>query len=235
MGKIKVNTGATYRDNLKNIKKFKRKQWLARKKDRVHAMHYEERRQKFLKEQQLQIDDAPAEPAVQNKCNTTVATRNEVSNAFQSSRCLDMVKTALDKIPNPKRPKISNPETKKADEPKRQIHIPAVGTEKATTRRHNSKELDPSLISRLENVKALGKGTFGVCYLAKYRNILVAAKEYLDKDGRMTLAKLQREADVIQSIGDHKGLPFLFGMCTQAKPVQNVLLYHGDDNKNLTI
>ena len=41
---------------------------------------------------------------------------------------------------------------------------------------HHVKEINPSLVVRTE--KFLGSGTFGNCYLAYYRDLLVAVKEF---------------------------------------------------------
>ncbi|EDO35602.1 predicted protein [Nematostella vectensis] len=75
--------------------------------------------------------------------------------------------------------------------------------------------------------------------LRKYReNTSVAIKEVKDGDGKKDPASLQkalrREAEVILQLGDHKGLPYLFGICSKEKPALLVTLYHGDET-NLTI
>ena len=47
---------------------------------------------------------------------------------------------------------------------------------RSVTVEHASKEINPSLVVRTE--KFLGAGRFGNCYLAHYRDSLVAVKEY---------------------------------------------------------
>ena len=64
---------------------------------------------------------------------------------------------------------------------------------KKSKSQHEVKELDCSLLHRVAGVLALGSGTFGMCYLARYRNIDVAVKELHDKDGKKTASLLKRK------------------------------------------
>ena len=78
----------------------------------------------------------------------------------------------------------------------------------------------------------LGGGTYGTCFLARYRDILVAVKDYKDNtDGSKTISELKRsldkEAKIICKLGDHQGLALLFGVCSKEKTVYLVLLFHG--------
>ena len=81
-----------------------------------------------------------------------------------------------------------------------------------TRHEESIKEIDPSEIVRSE--KSLGQGTFGMCYLAHYREILVAVKEFkLQKSWSLEQMKREvfHEARMICHLGDHRGLPLLFG------------------------
>ena len=90
------------------------------------------------------------------------------------------------------------------------------------------KEIDPSEIVRSE--KTLGQGTFGMCYLAHYREILVAVKEFKQQKS-WSLAEMKREvfheARMICHLGDHRGLPLLFGVVTESVPLRLVTQFHG--------
>ena len=90
------------------------------------------------------------------------------------------------------------------------------------------KETDPSEIARSE--KTLGQGTFGVCYLAHYREILVAVKEFKQQES-WSLEQMKREvfheARMICHLGDHRGLPLLFVVVTESVPLRLVTQFHG--------
>lgn len=98
------------------------------------------------------------------------------------------------------------------------------------------KEIDPSEIVRSE--KSLGQGTFGMCYLAHYREILVAVKEFKLKKS-WSLAQMKREvfheARMICHLGDHRGLPLLFGVVTETVPLRLVTQFHGMKRQNITL
>ena len=56
--------------------------------------------------------------------------------------------------------------------------------------RRKFKEIDPSLVVRTTNF--LGAGTFGSCYLAFYRDMVVAVKEFKERKN-VDLAHLRSE------------------------------------------
>ena len=43
------------------------------------------------------------------------------------------------------------------------------------------------------------------------------------------------EARVINKLGDHPGLPLLFGVCSTSEPYSIILQFHGNENENLTL
>jgi len=43
------------------------------------------------------------------------------------------------------------------------------------------------------------------------------------------------EANVINSLGDHPNLPFLFGVCTEKEPFSLVIQFYGKGGKSLTL
>lgn len=72
---------------------------------------------------------------------------------------------------------------------------------------HHVKEINPSLVLRTE--KFLGSGTFGNCYLAYYRDLLVAVKEFKAAKKWTTSdlnKEVRQEARMISYLGDHSGV-----------------------------
>jgi serine/threonine protein kinase len=86
--------------------------------------------------------------------------------------------------------------------------------------------------------KCLGSGTFGSCYLANYRGIMVAVKEF-HLNPRTNKKAIKQdvlyEAAVISRLGDHPGLPLLFGISTIGKPYRLITQFHGDKDESLTL
>ena len=90
--------------------------------------------------------------------------------------------------------------------------------------------------------KPIGSDTFGTCFLAKYREIKVVVKEYKSADSSTKGNSFERrrkeaahEAQVILKLGDHPGIPLLFGVISQQHPVSIVLKFHGDRRESLTL
>ena len=100
------------------------------------------------------------------------------------------------------------------------------------------KELAPENLVRDQGARSIGSGTFGDCYPGKYHGISVVIKEYKEKRD-FSFSFLQREArheaQVLQQLGDHPGIPLLFGVVLKKKPVSLVLKYHGDGGESLTV
>ena len=67
----------------------------------------------------------------------------------------------------------------------------------------------------------------------------VAIKELKERPKADDLNDLKkaayREGQIITELGDHRGLPFLFGICSTAKPVCLVMLFHGEGATNMTV
>ena len=90
--------------------------------------------------------------------------------------------------------------------------------------------------------KPIGSGTFGTCFLAKYREIKVVVKEYKSADSSTKCNSFERrkkeaahEAQVIRELGDHPGISLLFGVISQQQPVSIVLKFHGNGSESLTL
>lgn len=122
--------------------------------------------------------------------------------------------------------------------------LPAASeTKKTGTRRNDLKELNPVNLKLTVGSKPIGSGTFGTCFLATYRGIPVVIKQYKeahkDKKRAEELFKLQKEAAhearIIEKLGDHPGIPLLFGVILQNEPISIVLQFHGQGRESLTL
>ena len=102
--------------------------------------------------------------------------------------------------------------------------------------RRKFKEIDPSLVVR--TTKFLGAGTFGSCYLAFYRDMVVAVKEFKERknvDLAHLRSEVRHEATMIKHLKDHRGVPLLLGIITKSEPIRLVTKFHGNKNKGLTL
>ena len=91
----------------------------------------------------------------------------------------------------------------------------------------------------------LGSGSYGSCYLGLYRGIDVVVKELrvkqLQRESReqaeaRVVEELVYEARILNKLGDHPGLPLLFGVCTKRAPYRLIMQFHGNqDGSSLII
>ena len=89
------------------------------------------------------------------------------------------------------------------------------------------KEINKSLL-KVHKSQKIGNGPFGNCQIALYRNeYRVVAKEMkIIESPKKTREEVWREASAITGIGDHWGIPLLFGVCTDRAPFYLVLQFH---------
>ena len=104
---------------------------------------------------------------------------------------------------------------------------------------HKMREVNPDLISRLSD-QPLGSGSYGTCFLATYRGISVAVKEIKQRDDspkekERARREVVHEANVLHQLGDHPGLPLLFGVCSLHHPFKLIIQFHGVGTKSLTL
>lgn len=106
-----------------------------------------------------------------------------------------------------------------------------------STANHGVKESNPQDVVRSE--KTLGCGTFGVCYLAHFRGIMVAVKEFRLRSESRSVAERKREvlneAHMINLLGNHRGLPLLFGVITKEMLMRLVTQFHGHKHQSVTL
>lgn len=105
-------------------------------------------------------------------------------------------------------------------------------------------EISPSSVS--VSTKLLGAGSYAKCYLASYRGLDVVSKEITVKalknetrgeaESRVR-QELVYEARIIRKLGDHQGVPLVFGVCSESAPFRMILQFHGDRSRleSLTI
>ena len=102
-------------------------------------------------------------------------------------------------------------------------------------------EISPAHVVR---GKFLGSGSYVSCYLGQYRGFTVVVKELKvhgqprevqEKTEKRVRQELLREAKIVRSLGDHPGLPLLFGVSSLTQPFRLILQFHGEDGSSTTI
>ena len=99
------------------------------------------------------------------------------------------------------------------------------------------KEINPMHVT----LKAmhLGAGSYGSCHLGSYRGMEVVIKQLKVKElrgetresaERRVREELIYEARIINKLGDHSGLPLLYGICSKHSPFRIILQFHGEKN-----
>lgn len=101
---------------------------------------------------------------------------------------------------------------------------------------HHLREIDPSHLANPTQggksvEKYLGRGSFSVVRLQMYRGIKVAVKEFLPRSFR---SDVQNEARLLEQLC-HPYLPYVFGICTTAKPFRIVTQFHGIEHEAVTL
>ena len=102
------------------------------------------------------------------------------------------------------------------------------------------REICSSLLIKTAADDPIGSGTFGTVYFAEYRGMKTAVKEIKKrKDSPEETERCRREvlheARILQSLGDHQNLPFLFGVSTKMEPFCLVLQFYGVGGKSTTL
>ena len=81
---------------------------------------------------------------------------------------------------------------------------------------------------------------FGACYVANYRGMVVAVKElkvlgHSQQEIAQQRKEVIHEATIMLRLGDHHGLPLLFGIQSKVTPFRIIMQFHGINDKSLTI
>ena len=100
------------------------------------------------------------------------------------------------------------------------------------------KELDTDHLQHLSE-HAVGSGSYGQCYRARYRGIEVIVKkishDHTAEGKDRARRNLVHEANVISALGDHARLPMLFGVITHSEPLCMVTQFHCVGNESVTL
>ena len=101
------------------------------------------------------------------------------------------------------------------------------------------RKIDRSLIVKIAQ-ETVGCGAFGQCFLARYRNITAVVKEIKRrnntfKESERCKLEVLHEANLLHSLGDHAGLPFLLGIYTEQESYCLVIQFHGCGEESLTL
>lgn len=148
--------------------------------------------------------------------------------------------------PNVSSPKVPQAETNyhKSDHPHDKPRVIKIAGEVGAAKLPASrplvpfKEINRNLLVTRESAR-IGSGTFGNCYLALHRGEFeVAVKEIKQSkhiSAKEAKSEVIREARVLSTLGDHAGLPHLFGVCTSQPPYCLILQFHKIDCHSVTL
>ena len=98
------------------------------------------------------------------------------------------------------------------------------------------RDIDAKLVTTKYD-KKVGSGTYGECYLGSYKGIDVVIKEMKSQSNNSSQAKREviREGRVISALGDHEGLPLLFGAVTGSEPYGLVFKFHNVEGESISL
>jgi len=100
------------------------------------------------------------------------------------------------------------------------------------------KELRPENIEYLSK-NPVGSGSFGKCFLGRYRGIEVIVKQMTHnetaEDKERARRDLLHEAKIVSALGDHPNLPMIFGVATKTLPLCLVTQFHGVKEESVTL
>lgn len=100
------------------------------------------------------------------------------------------------------------------------------------------KELNADHLQYLSE-HAVGSGSYGQCYRARYRGIEVIVKKmshnYTAEGKERARRNLVHEAKVVSALGDHARLPMLLGVITHSEPLCMVTQFHGVGDESVTL
>ena len=231
------------KEKLKGIRIEAKKRWRNKQAEAKRLNHAVEQAVVAPQQEKKSVFAAnePGEPSV--SClpcerlaveQAVVATEEEKDPAVASNDPGEPSVSCLPRERTDKRPvqvaDAGGPEIRKAAETRRTVRANEGESSLAI------KEINPSEVVRAN--KLLGCGSFGTCHLAYYRGILVAVKEFKPRQSRSTKEikrELFYEAKMINHLGDHRGLPLLFGVISKSRPLRLVTQFHGDKSSSVTL
>ena len=100
------------------------------------------------------------------------------------------------------------------------------------------KELSPGHLEYISE-HAVGSGSYGQCFRARYRGIEVIVKQMTHQktpvDQERARKNLVHEAKVIIALGDQPNLPMILGVVTKSLPLCLVTQFHGVKEESVTL
>jgi len=225
-------SGKTFKSRAhdKSEKRKQRKAWLKRKRDKKNQQTaHVEVREPVAKEK---CQDSKVE-AESNKVDDQTLSRGkklvELSRKRKSNEPVRVPSKVASRVPKP----VELPDKGHKEGRHRECTQSTAGAPRF-------KELNRKLLA-IEGTEIIGSGTFGKCFSAIYRGeYRVVVKEIKTKDS--TRKELERakhevihEATVLSEIGDHPGIPHLFGVCSEQAPFYLVLQRCAVEGRSVTL
>lgn len=226
----------------KNLRKEQKKRRKERKKEELRRSQEERRKEQFeaLVKNVRERVEAGEEPKPEENDGFAELLANEIDVASicpfpnvpvsGAGNCTATTKEQAERMDMERRQAVSQSTSV--------VRQPASSTPKLERERHQLTEINTKNIVLLG--KTIGKGTVGTCQLADYRGMTVVLKQFTEISGKERSFERQKrevltEAGVISKLGDHCGLPLLFGVQTQAAPCSIVLKFFGHKDTSVTI
>ena len=221
---IRWNSGKSFKSRVhdKAEKKKQRKEWLERKREKMRQRQHESA-----------VEEEPRVPPTvvqEKKEKAEILSRGKKLVELSRKRKREQMKTNGN---TSKRVKI--PREKAPDKRHKEVDF-----SRLTASTPKFKELDRKLLS-IDRTEAIGSGSFGRCFSATYRqDYRVVVKEMKATDStKKELERARREvvgeATILSELGDHPGIPHLFGVCSEEAPFYLVLQYHAVEGRSLTL
>ena len=211
-------------EEIRRIHKERRKKQNQRRKQRekeeAKKARLEDRRRRLEKKADVEREEL-------------VATRQDKRRPVQPSRTQEE-QAAVEPLPEKR---ASSAKSRKRTRSDREVEdIP-----KKAARPMNTtaavKEINPMHVTL--QAMHLGAGSYGSCHMGSYRGMDVVVKQLKVKElkgetresaERRVREELRYEARIINKLGDHSGLPLLFGICSKRSPFHLILQFHGEKN-----
>ena len=214
-------------------------------------IHKERRKRQKRKRRERQKEKAKRERIadrcrrIQNKAEGLLEERIKSGDVLRNTTTVDNVEASSEKR-GQKKQKEKNYQTAVCNASRRKR---TETTQRGDVPEKKSKTVAPFEISHLNltiSTNLLGSGSYGCCYPASYRGMEVVSKNFMVKASRgetpgqaedRVRQELIYEARIIRKLGDHPGVPFLFGVCSEQAPFRIIMQFHGDreNQKSLTI
>ena len=226
------NSGKSFKSRAhgKAEKRKQRKAWLKRKRERVLQ------RQSEVEPAAVEEESVMPKTVVEDK-------REDVELLSRGKKCVELSRKRANRermkplVNASKRAKTSHVQAVVNQHKAQDLsHLPS----QCNPNSRKFKELNRELLA-VDETESIGSGTFGKCFPAVYRrDFRVIVKQIKMKETtREGIERAKREvlheATVLSELGDHPGLPHLFGVCSQQAPHYLVLQHHAVEGQSMTL